>query len=124
MQIKIRSKNFELTPSIEDYVNRKISSLEKFFGHRDNVLCEVEIGKTTEHQKSGDIFRTEVNMVIPGDGQVFAVANESDLYASIDVVRDEAEREILTRKNKKITLFRRGASKLKNLVRSLNFKRK
>ncbi len=123
MQIKIRSKNFDLTPAIEEYVNKKTLSLEKFFGHKDNVLCEVEIGKTTGHHKSGDIFRTEINMVIPGEGQVYAVANEFDLYASIDIVKDEAEREILTRKNRKETLFRRGASKIKSLIKSINFRK-
>lgn len=124
MNIKIRSKNFEVTPAIDDYINRKISTLEKFFGDGNNLLCEVEIGKTTEHHKSGDIFRAEINIVKPGNKQVFAVAEESDLYAAIDIVRDEAEREIVSQKNKKDTLLRRGASKFKNLFKRLNGFRK
>ena len=124
MNIKIRSKNFELTPAIENYIDRKIGSLERFFTGVEGSLVEVEIGKSTEHHKSGDIFRAEVNMKIPGRDQVFAVAEESDLYAAIDVVKDETEREILTNKNKKIALFRRGAAKIKNLIRSINFRKK
>ena len=96
MNIKIRSKNFDITPAINDYVSRKISSLEKFLGTKGNILCEVEIGRTTLHHKSGDIFRAEINIIEPGNKQIFAVAEEADLYSAIDVVRDEAEREIVS----------------------------
>ena len=126
MNIKIRSANFELTPAIDEYVNKKISSLEKFFGNkdlsRDNILCEVEIGRTTHH-KRWDIFRAEINIDVPGGKQVYAVANEPDLYAAIDVVRDEAEREIVSSKNKYHTIFRKGASKVKALLKRLDFRK-
>jgi putative sigma-54 modulation protein len=120
MNIKIRSTNFEVTPAIDEYVNKKISSLEKFLPAVDHILCEVEIGRTTTHHKSGDIFRAEVNMTPPGHPQIFAVAEESDLYKAIDIVRDEAEREIISRKNKRNTLFRRGSARLKNLLKRIN----
>lgn len=119
MQIKIHSTNFALTPGIEEYVDKKISSLSKFLPPMDGVLCEVEIGRTTTHHKSGDIFRAEVNMTPPGHPQIFAVAEESDLYKAIDIVRDEAEREIISRKNKRNTLFRRGSAKFKNLIKRI-----
>lgn len=122
MQIKIRSKNFDLTPAIEDYVTRKIGSLEKFFGGKEGVLCEVEIGRTTKHHLSGDIFRAEVNIKVPGNDQIYAVTEESDLYKAIDIVRDESEREILSKKNRKTALFRRGAIRIKNLIKRINFK--
>lgn len=123
MNIKIRAKNFDLTPAIEDYVNKKIGSLDKFFGGKEGALCEVEIGRTTKHHVSGDIFRAEVNMSVPGSGQIFAVTEENDLYKAIDIVRDECEREILSVKNKKTTLFRRGATRIKNLIKSINFRK-
>ncbi len=123
MNIKITSKDFEITPAIEDYINKKVSSLEKFLGVGDNILCEVEVGKTTGHQKSGDIFRTEINIVEPGNQQVYVVANESDIYMSIDVVRDEAERAIVSKKTKRDTLLRRGGARIKNLIKRLDFRR-
>ena len=120
MNIKIRSTNFVLTPAIEDYVSKKMSSLQKFLNEKDNVLCEVELGKTTMHHKSGDIFRTEINIVEPKGGQYFVVAEESDLYAAIDVARDNAEEVIVSKKKKNNTLFRRGASKIKSLLKRIN----
>lgn len=119
MNIKIRSTNFELTPAIEDYVNKKIGQLERFYSNKDGILCDVEIGKTTEHHKSGDIFKAEVNINAAGSKQVYVVAEEADLYKAIDVVRDEAEREIVSDKNKKETLFRRGASKIKDIIKGI-----
>ncbi len=124
MNIKIRSKNLEITPAIDDYVTKKIRTLEKFLDSQKEILCEVEIGKTTNHHKSGDIFRAEVNITEPGSKQFYAVAEESDLYAAIDVVRDEAEREIVSFKRKYKTLFRRGAARVKNLLKMVDFRKK
>ena len=124
MKIKIRSKNFDITPAIDEYVTSKISSLEKFLNQKSEALCEIEIGRTTKHHKSGDIFRAEVNIIQPGSKQVFVVAEEADLYTAIDVVRDEAERAIVSRKNKYRTLFRRGAVRVKDILKRINFRRK
>ena len=124
MNIKIRSKNFDLTPSIDDYVTKKISLLEKFLGEGVGILCEVEIGRNSKHHKSGDVFRAEVNIIEPGNKQIYAVAEEADLYTAIDIVRDEAEREIVSRKTKRETLFRRGGAAVKSLLKRINFRRK
>ena len=121
MNIKIRSNNFDITPAIDEYVNKKISSLGKFLSGGENILCEVEIGMATIHHKSGDIFRAEINMVEPGGRQIFAVAEMDDLYAAIDVVRDEAEREIVSKKNKYKTMLRKGGSRIKSLLKHISF---
>lgn len=124
MNIKIRSINFEITPAINDYINKKISSLERFLDEKNGLLCEVEIGRTTKHHNSGDIFRAEINIIMPGKKQVYAVAEESDLYSAIDVVRDEAEREIVSQRSRSAALFRKGATQIKNLIKRINFRNK
>jgi|SRR3989344_2434525 len=125
MNIKIRTINFEITPAIDQYVNKKISSLEKFLGDGQNVLCEVEIGRTTKHHKSGDIFKAEINIMRPGSKQVYALSEEQNLYSAIDIVRDEAEREIVSQKEKRSTLVRRGGIIVKSLLKNLsNWRRK
>ncbi len=120
MNIKTRAINFDLTDAISEYVEKKVSSLGKFIPNSENVLCEVEIGRTTKHHNSGDIFKAEINIMVPGGSQVYAVAEESELYTAIDIVRDEAERAIVSQKNKKDTLFRRGASKVKQLLKKID----
>jgi putative sigma-54 modulation protein len=123
MNIKIRSINFDITPAIDEYVSKKISSLEKFLEVSEGTICEVEIGRTTKHHNSGDIFKAEINLTQPGSKQVYAVAEESDLYTAIDIVRDETERAIVSRKTKDTTLFRKGASKIKDLLKRVNFRK-
>ena len=117
MNIKIRTTNFDLTPAIEEYVSKKVVHMEKLL--EEAAICEVELGKTTAHHRSGDIFRAELNITDGGD-QFYAVAEESDLYAAIDVVRDEIERTIVSKKKKRNTLFKRGAQRIKNMVQRWN----
>ncbi len=124
MNIKIRATNFELTPAIEEYVTKKISMLEKFLEVKDATLCEVEIGRTTNHHRSGDVFRAEINLTQPGHGQVYAVDEEEDLYAAIDIVRDEAEMEITREKKKRWHLLRRGGVKAKAILKRLDIRPK
>lgn len=120
MNIKITSKNFDLTPAIHDYVTKRMSALEKFLDIKDVTLCEVEIGRTTNHHKTGDVYRAEVNIIQPGYKQIFAVTEEADLYSAIDLLRDDAERLIVSQKKKHDTLFRRGASQIKDIIKKVN----
>ena len=124
MNIKIRSTNFDITPAIDDYLRKKISSLQRFLPSNDNILCEVEIGRTTRHHKSGDIFKAEINISQPGVKQIYAVAEEIDIYTAIDIVRDETEREITSAKDKRNTLFKRGGMKIKELLKKININRR
>ena len=124
MNIKLRSTNFDITPAIDDYVNKKISSLQKFLDPKSQILCEVEIGRTTRRHKSGDIFKAEVNITAPNIKQIYAVAEEGDLYSAIDILRDEAERLITSRKDKRNTLFRRGGQKIKEYLKKIRLYRR
>lgn len=123
MNIKIRAVNFEITDAIDEYVTKKISSLEKFLDATKEILAEVEIGRTTNHHKSGDVYRAEVNIMVPGGKQIYAVAEEADLYMAVDIVRDETERVIVSQKNRYNTLFRKGATQVKDLLKRINFRR-
>jgi len=124
MNIKLRSKNFEITPAINDYITKKISTLEKFLDSEKENLCEVEIGRTTRHHIKGEVFQAEINIIIPGNKQVYAVAEEVDLYTAIDIVREEAERAIVAKRNRYKTLWKKGAYKIKDMIRNINFRKK
>ncbi|MBI5078137.1 MAG: ribosome-associated translation inhibitor RaiA [Candidatus Yonathbacteria bacterium] len=118
MKIKITTTNIDLTSAIESYVDEKMKSVEKFaIPHQsENPIMEVEIGKTTNHHQSGDVFRAEVNMRVRGK-HFRATSEESDLYAAIDDVRNELVRELSSHKDKARTLVRRGAGMIKNMLR-------
>ncbi|MBI3634000.1 MAG: ribosome-associated translation inhibitor RaiA [Candidatus Yonathbacteria bacterium] len=118
MQIKIKATNIEITDAISAYVEEKIESVEKFVvpHQKEEVIADIEIGKTTNHHNSGDVFRAEVMVRVRGK-QFRAVSQKDDLYAAIDDVRNELIREINSVKGKERTLVRRGAGMIKDLLR-------
>lgn len=116
MQINIHAKNIELTGAIKAYVNEKIGSLKKILDTESLVLAEVEVGQITKHHQQGDIFRAEINLKV--DGQFFrAEVVKDDLYAAIDELKDSVMMEVRKNKTKKESLFRRGAIKIKRMLR-------
>jgi putative sigma-54 modulation protein len=117
MKINIKATGISLTPSISEYIEKKINMLEKFF-HGEEVLVNVEVGRTTKHHKSGDIFRAEIQVVI--NGQTYYAARETeDLYAAIDEVKDEIVYKLSSKKKKTLHLFRRGGAKIKELIKGI-----
>lgn len=118
MQIKIKTTNIELTSAIEAYVNEKVRGVEKFaMSHlSEDPIAEVEIGKTTNHHNSGDVFRAEVSLRVRGK-YFRATSEKDDLYAAIDDMRNELVRELNSHKDKTRTLVRRGAGIIKNILR-------
>ena len=114
----IKTKDLNLTDTIEDYLEKKLASLEKFLSdfNQESIIAEIEVGRTTRHHQTGDIFRAEINLSI--NGKLFRVESErDDLYAAIDEVRDDLEQEIRKFKTKKDTIYIRGARSLKKRFR-------
>jgi len=114
MKIITKGINIEITESVKDYLLKKMSSIEKFI-HEDTKV-EVELEKTTNHHKSGDIFRAKVHIWNQGKMNKAEKTSES-MYSSIDLVQEELFNMLSNKKNKKMTLFRKGAQKIKNLFR-------
>ena len=114
MKIDLKTKNFEITPSIRTYLHDKLNAVDKFLPNDESIFADVELAQTTKHHHKGDIFRAEVNLTIPGR-LIRAVAEEWDLHAAIDAVKDELQREIKSNKEKNISLYRRGARLFKRL---------
>jgi len=125
MKINIKATGTELTQSIRGYVNKKISAVEKHIGvGSEDVLAQVDVGVTTHRHKAGNIFRAEVH--ITGGGlDLYADSEQEDLYAAIDVVKDEIIHALEHSKERRITLTRRGAEMVKYMMKGLkNFRRK
>lgn len=120
MKISIKATNMELTDTVSSYTIQKIETLSKmtarFEEASQEVLCEIELEKVLD-QHSGDIFRAEVNIQIPGESLIRAEQTESDLYAAIDGVRETLFRTVRSQKNKKDTLWRKGAAKIKSMLK-------
>jgi len=118
MKKTVKTKDLELTEAVESYIDKKLESLGKFLkdANQELISADIEIGRTTRHHQSGDIFRAEINLML--DGKLFRAESEKDdLYAALDEVRDDLEEEIKKFKDKKDTVFIRGARSIKKMMR-------
>jgi len=92
MDFKIKATQMELTPAIEAVVNKKIGGLTKYFNQI--IRAEVEVGLTTRHHQTGDIFYAEANLAVPKK-VIRAEALTDDLYKSINQVKDKLKIELI-----------------------------
>lgn len=119
MTTNIKATNMELTSAISDYVNKRIESLHKLVDQFKEVSVYVEVGKTTNHHKQGDYFKAEFNVVVDGE-KFYTVAEESDLYKAVDEAKDDLIRRIKNSKDRKNTLFKRGAISVKKMIKGVS----
>lgn len=107
MNYNIRGQHFQVTDALRDYVEKKLSRLDKYFetpvASDINVTLSVTKGKHT------------IEVTIPLTGVMLRAEEKSeDMYASIDLVTDKLERQIRKHKTKVNRKFRQGSG-----VRSL-----
>lgn len=109
MKTQIKASNVELTEALKDYIQKKMDHLDRFANHK-NATAYVEIEKTTNHHKKGEVFRAEVNVELGGD-VVRVEKTTPDLYKSIDKIKDEMEVQLANKKDKAVSLRRRETRK-------------
>lgn len=97
MQITITGKQLPLTEAMEQYVEKKLSTLEKFFDRIEKAV--VTLGLETHHHQKGEIFYAECKMDVPG-ADLFGKRTAKDIYSAIDFLRDELEAELKKYKQK------------------------
>lgn len=118
MKINVKATNFALTESLSQYLDDKLSKLKKYLDEsKAEVMVNVEIGKTTEHHRHGDVFKAEINLDLAGQGLKRSVVVDEDVYVAIILARDEVIRQIKTSQRKKGALFMKGARKIKEMLR-------
>ncbi|MEK4908990.1 ribosome hibernation-promoting factor, HPF/YfiA family [Niallia sp. FSL M8-0099] len=94
MNFNIRGENIEVTPAIREYVEKKISKLERYFSESPDA--QVNVNLKTYNDKT-----SKVEVTIPMS-QLLLRAEEDhiDMYAAIDLISDKLERQIRKHKTK------------------------
>jgi len=101
MEIKVLGKEIKVTEAIQDYVERKLDRVDKYF---ENSSAEVTIRAEKNEQIA--------EVLVTANGEKYrAEAEERDLYASIDKVIDILEGQIRKTKTKKEKMMREGSLK-------------
>ncbi len=118
MHINISSSNLELTPTVKEYAEQKLQTLEKFLKKVDDaaIAFDVKLSRTTFHHQKGDVFRAEANIALPGKA-VYQFAENWDIRVAIDQLKDLLQRDVKKYNAQRNSLFLRGARKLKGLMR-------
>jgi putative sigma-54 modulation protein len=109
LRFDIRGKNIEVTDALKDYVEKRLSKLEKFI--EDVRVAQVTLSVEGESHK--------VEVTIPLNGVMLRGEEETDdMYSSIDLVVDKLEKQIDKYKTKLYRRYR-GIGFRKSLVREL-----
>jgi len=91
MQLNVTGHHVDVTPSMHDYVSQKMERLERHFDHVTNVHVILSVEKLRQ--------KAEATLHISG-GNLFADAQDEDMYAAIDAMVDKLDRQIRKHKEK------------------------
>ncbi|MCO7176453.1 ribosome hibernation-promoting factor, HPF/YfiA family [Sporolactobacillus kofuensis] len=102
MDIIIRGENITVTPSLQDYAEKRISKLEKYFNEPIDTSARVNLRVHNTEQV--------VEVTIPLQGLLLrAEVGEEDLYTAIDLAVSKLERQVKKYKTKLNRKSRQGA---------------
>jgi ribosomal subunit interface protein len=113
----------EMTEAIEDYVIKRVTNLEKLLSKMETdggeAVVSFDVSKNTNHHKAGSVFHADCRIQVKGE-EFYGSADEEDLYMAIDTVKENLFREISKNKDRKQTLFKRGATSVKKMLKGLS----
>ena len=110
MEIKVTGKELKITDAINDYIERKMDRIEKYF---ENAEAEV-IARVERNSQIAEIK-------VMANGETFrAVTEDRDLYASIDKDIDILEGQIRKYKTKKEKMQKESSLKELNAQKAVH----
>ena len=110
MEIKVTGKELKITDAINDYIERKMDRIEKYF---ENAEAEV-IARLEKNTQIAEIK-------VMANGETFrAVTEDKDLYASIDKDIDILEGQIRKYKTKKEKMQKESSLKELNAQKAVH----
>ena len=91
MQINLTGHHVEITSALKDYLNSKLTRLERHFESVTSINCVLTVEKLRH--------KAEAKVNVTG-GTLFAEDVEDDMYAAIDGLVDKLDRQIVKHKEK------------------------
>ncbi|MFT5360245.1 MAG: ribosomal subunit interface protein [Candidatus Paceibacteria bacterium] len=116
--INLKATGMDLTDAIRDYVENRVTNLSKLLSKvESDVLIEFEVAKTTNHHNNSEhLYRAECRVTFSGE-DFYTQEESSDLYASIDAVKDKIFRDVRDSRDRSRNLFIRNARKIKKRIK-------
>ena len=98
----VRGKNIEITPSLKDYVEKRVGKITKYFDDVGEISVLLTVSKGRHI--------VEVTVPIPGGVLLRGEEATMDMYTSIDLVVEKLERQIRKQKTRLAKRFRGGGA--------------
>ena len=120
MDVRIKTKDYELSATVKRYLNIRVLALEKMLGS-DAVVsrCEVEIGRAAGKQRHGDhLYFAEFLIRAPRRKPVRAVNHEETINAAIDNAKEEAMRQLRKQKTVRRTTEKKVGTRVKRSLQA------
>ena len=111
-QIIIKTHHVDITESIKDYVDKKLSKLDHFFDRIQEIHVDLDIEKVPNED---DRQVASATVFVPGSA-IIAKEASKDLYASVDGMIDKLQRQIKKYKDKLRLKHRHEAMKTKRAI--------
>lgn len=94
LKYNVRGENIEVTDALREYVEKRLSKLEKYFGVDSDVIAHINLKVYKD-----DSAKVEVTIILPYL-VLRAEDTTDDMYKSIDFVSEKLERQIRKYKTK------------------------
>lgn len=92
MQLTLTGHHVEITPPLKSYVEKKLDRIVRHFDQVIDVHCVLTIEKLSH--------KAEATLHVRGSN-IHADADESDMYAAVDVLTDKLDRLVKKHKEKR-----------------------
>jgi ribosomal subunit interface protein len=103
--LQVTFRHISASESIDAYVNRKIAKLERIFDRI--VSCHVAIEAPSKHHAHGANYHVRVQIAVPGEVIEVSRSHEADstrqdAYGAIDAAFDEAARQLIEHRKRRL----------------------
>ncbi len=98
MKIRVKETEIKINKGIASFLEKKIKKLEKFFPSEAEVIIEAELGLASLHHQKGDVYRAEVQIIMPGKKIWRAVSQKNNLRSAIIGAVEDLETQLRKRK--------------------------
>lgn len=92
MNLQVTGHHLEVTPALREYLTTKLERLTRHFDH----VLDVNVILSLERENR----RIEASIHLSGRN-LFAEAQDTDMYAAIDALIDKLDRQIVKHKEKR-----------------------
>lgn len=96
MNVVVRGRNINITPRLEDYVDKKIGKLDRYLPTIDEARMELAVEETRSAQHS-----QVAQLTVRSRGRILRAEERApDIFAAIDAVAEKMQRQITRYKDR------------------------